>query len=160
MKALRAYSLIYLSFFIVLVLTIFPMPLLLSVFRPSWLILIVVYWVLALPHKIGAIHACLLGFFIDILLGSTLGVHALLLALVAYFVTYHYQRIRNFNVAKTTLTVGMLVFFNQLFLYWIVSSTQDVVLHNYYYLPVLTSMLIWPWFFLLMRMLRLKCKVE
>jgi rod shape-determining protein MreD len=104
-------------------------------------------------------HACFLGLIVDILLGSTLGVNALLLSLVSYFVTSNYQKICNFNMAKTTITIGILVFVDYLFLYWIASSERNIVLHDYYFIPVLTSMLIWPWFFLLMRFARTKFKV-
>jgi len=159
MANLRSYLLIYLSFFIALVLYILPLPIAISATRPSFLLLLVFYWVLALPQKVGVMHACFLGLIVDILLGSTLGVNALLLSLVSYFVTSYYQKIRNFNMAKTTITIGILVFVDYLFLYWIASSERNIVLHDYYFIPLLTSMLIWPWFFLLMRFARTKFKV-
>jgi len=161
MDGIRSYLIIYLSFFLVLVLYVFPLPMVVNSLRPSWLVLIVFYWVLALPDKIGAMHACFLGLLVDILLGSTLGVHALLLSLISYFVTRNYQKIRNASVLKRTLTLGVLVLANHVLLYWAVSFTKPIVLHGYsYYFPVLTSMLVWPWFFLLMRFVRRKFKVK
>ena len=159
MLSIRSYFVVYSSFFIALLLAIFPLPIYLNAFRPEWILLILIYWTLALPHKIGTFHALVLGLILDLLLGSTIGLHALLLPLFSYFVAINFQKIRCFSIAKMTLLVGATVFLNKLALYLIASTEHEIVLHHYYFLTVFSSMMLWPWFFLFMRTIRQKFKI-
>ena len=160
MQNIRSNLVIYVSFFIALVLSIFPLPFFLSTFRPEWVLLSLFYWTLALPHKIGGFHALILGILLDLLLGSTIGLHAITLPIVTYAVAVNFQMIRYFSIAKTAILVGLCVFLNKLFLYFIASTQQDIVLHTAYFYGVISSMILWPWFFLFMRSIRLKFKVK
>lgn len=159
MPLFNSYKVIYLSFFLCLVAAIFPLPIILNAFRPEWMILVIFYWIIALPHRVNIGHAFVLGILLDLLLGSVLGMHALLLSLLAYFTSINFQRFRNFTLVQTTLLVGLFVFISKLALYWIASNIQDIVLHRHYFWSIFTSMLIWPWFFLFMRYLRIRFKV-
>ncbi len=156
---MRHYSIVYLTFFVGLLCAIFPLPMFFNGFRPEWMILLIAYWVLALPLRIGIVHAFFLGLILDILLGSMLGMHALLFALFAYFICMHYQRIRYFSLVQTTLLVGLSVLCIKLGLFWIASTQQDIILHKNYFWSIFSSMLIWPWFFLFLRMIRIRFKV-
>ncbi|KPU83098.1 rod shape-determining protein MreD [Psychromonas sp. PRT-SC03] len=156
---MRHYSIIYITFFVGLLCAILPLPMFLNAFRPDWMILIIFYWVLATPHRIGIIHAFFLGLILDILLGSMLGMHALLFSLLAYFVCVDYQRIRYFTLVQTTLLIGIAVLCIKLSLFWIASTQQDILLHKSYFWSIFSSMLIWPWFFLFLRMIRIRFKV-
>lgn len=53
-------------------------------FRPDWVALVVLYWVIALPHHLNVISAWVVGLIMDILLGSTLGIHALSMAVISW----------------------------------------------------------------------------
>jgi rod shape-determining protein MreD len=160
MSLLNSYRVVYSTFFVGLIATIYPLPIFLNAFRPDWMVLIIFYWVLALPHRISVAHGFVLGLLLDILLGSTLGMHALLFSLLAYFVSIGYQRIRYFTLVQTTLLVGLFVLLTKLALYWLASSLQEIVLHKHYFWSIFTSMLIWPWFFFLMRYIRQRFKVS
>ena len=159
MLPLSNYRVIYTSFFFGLIFAIFPLPIILNAFRPDWLILIIFYWVLAVPHRVSVVHAFILGLLLDLLLGSILGIHALLFSIQAYAISINYQRIRYLTLVHTTLLVGLFVFVSKLSLYLIASSLQHIVLHKHYFWSIFTSMLIWPWFFLFMRFIRIRFKV-
>ncbi|WP_022941431.1 rod shape-determining protein MreD [Psychromonas hadalis] len=160
MPLLNSYRVIYSSFFIALIGAIYPLPLFLNAFRPDWIVLVIFYWVLALPHRVSITHAFVLGLLLDLLLGSTLGTHALIFSLLAYFVSIGYQRIRYFTMVQTTLLVGLFILFTKFALYWLASSLQDIVLHKHYFWSIFTSMLVWPWFFFFMRYIRQRFKVS
>lgn len=159
MSLLNSYRVIYSTFFVALIGAIYPLPLFLNAFRPDWLVLIIFYWVLALPHRVSIVHAFILGLLLDLLLGSTLGTHAFLFSLLAYVVCMSYQRIRYFTIVQTTLLIGLFILVTKLGLYWLASSMQDIELHKHYFWSIFTSMLIWPWFFFFMRYLRQRFKV-
>lgn len=160
MSLFNSYRVIYCAFFLGLIGAIYPLPISLNAFRPDWMVLIIFYWVLAVPHRVSVVHGFVLGVLMDLLLGSTLGMHALLYSSLAYFISIGYQRIRYFTLVQTTLLAGFFVLLTKLALYSLASSLQHIVLHKYYFWPVLSSMLVWPWFFLFMRYIRLRFKVS
>ena len=64
---------ISLSIIIALMLTILPLPLWAAWFRPEWLVLVAIYWSIALPHRFNIGVAWLLGLLLDALSGTILG---------------------------------------------------------------------------------------
>ncbi|WP_298941799.1 rod shape-determining protein MreD [uncultured Psychromonas sp.] len=160
MSLFNSYKIIYLSFLVCLVAAIFPLPIMFNAFRPDWMLLVLSYWVMALPHRVNIGHAFILGLLLDLLLGSILGMHGLLFSLLAYFTSINFQRFRNFTLVQTTLLLGVFIFLAKLGLYWIASSMQEITLHRPYFWSIFTSMIIWPWFFLFMRFIRVRYKVS
>ena len=131
-----------------------------NAFRPDWMVLVLSYWIMALPHRVNIGHAFILGLLLDLLLGSILGMHGLLFSLLAYFTSINFQRFRYFTLVQTTLLLGLFIFLAKLGLYLIASSMQEITLHRPYFWSIFTSMLIWPWFFLFMRFIRVRYRVS
>jgi rod shape-determining protein MreD len=145
---------ILLTLLIALIASITPMPLTVDIFRPDWVLIVLVYWCLALPTKINVITAWVMGLILDILLGSVLGVHASAMALSVYIVVVNFQKIRNFSVWQQALIVGVLPAQYHLVVFWLQRFLSDVVfLPNYLY-PVVTTVVLWPWIFFLLRRVR------
>lgn len=159
MSSMNSYGVIYSSLFFGLIFAIFPLPIIFNAFRPDWMILLIFYWVLALPHRVGIVHAFVLGLLLDLLLGSILGMHSLLFSILAYVISVNYQRLRYFTLVQTTLLVGGFILVSKLSLYFLTSSFQEIILFKHYFWSIFTSMLIWPWFFLFMRYIRIHYKV-
>lgn len=90
-------------------LTLLPLPDVLAFFRPQWLVLVLIYWAIALPHRIGAFSGFALGVFTDVLLGSPLGQHAMAMALVAWLAQAMHKRMRVFPPLQQCLVVFLLV---------------------------------------------------
>ncbi|ASX26039.1 rod shape-determining protein MreD [Candidatus Williamhamiltonella defendens] len=151
---------IYLSFLIGIILQIMPWPQQIYMFQPSWLLLIFIYWVMALPHRVNLGTGFILGLITDLLLGSTLGIHSLGMSMIAYLVTIKFQILRNMTLWQQTLFVILLsitmtttVFLTE-FLIIHVSFNADIFLNT------LTNAMLWPWLFLLMRKIRRKFLVQ
>ena len=97
------------TYLVALVLMVMPMPAAFDTFRPDWVTLVLLYWVLAIPHRVNMGTALILGVLSDILLGSVLGVHALGMVVVTYFVARHFQRFRNFSLPQQAILVAFLI---------------------------------------------------
>jgi rod shape-determining protein MreD len=151
---------ILLTLLIALMASITPMPLSVDAFRPDWVLIVLVYWCLALPNKINILTAWVMGFILDVLLGSVLGVHAMAMALSVYIVIVNFQKIRNFSVWQQALIVGVLSALYHLVVFWLQRFLSDVVfLPNYLY-PVITTIVLWPWVFLLLRRVRRHFRIK
>ncbi|TPH17792.1 rod shape-determining protein MreD [Litorilituus lipolyticus] len=144
---------------IALMASIMPMPLSVDAFRPDWVLIVLVYWCLALPSKINIITAWFMGFILDVLLGSVLGVHAAAMALSVYIVVVNFQKIRNFSVWQQALIIGVLAALYHLLVFWMQRFLNDAVFLTSYLYPVITSVVLWPWVFLLLRRVRRHFKI-
>jgi rod shape-determining protein MreD len=60
---------IFLSFFIAYLLAIVPFPEWAMNYRPEWVPMVLIYWVMALPYRIGIGSAWSAGLILDILEG-------------------------------------------------------------------------------------------
>ena len=145
---------------VALMASITPLPLSVDVFRPDWVLVVLLYWCLALPRKVNVISAWLMGFLLDVLLGSVLGVHAAAMALSVYIVAENYQKIRNFSVWQQALIIGVLSALYHLLVFWFQRFLNDVVFLPSYLYPVLTTIILWPWAFLLLRKIRRHFKIK
>lgn len=142
------------SLLLAVIATIIPMPLDIDTFRPDWVLVFLIYWTIALPNRVNVITAWLMGFILDVLLGSTLGIHAAAMAVSVYIATANYQKIRNFSVWQQALLVGVLSALYHLLVFWLQRFLSDVIFQPSYLYPVVTSIILWPWAFLLLRKAR------
>lgn len=145
---------VLLTFLVALMASIMPLPLSVDAFRPDWLLVVILYWCLALPTRVNVITAWCLGFVLDVLLGSTLGVHAGAMAISAYIVADNFQKIRNFSVWQQAMIIGVLSALYHLIVFWLQRFLTDAVFVPSYLYPTLTTIVLWPWAFLLLRKIR------
>ncbi len=147
-----------LSFFVAMVCAVVTapdfVPWQFSYLRPDWVVLVLVYWIIALPHRVGLLSAWILGLLMDVLHGSLLGQHAIAFLVVAYVASNLYQRLRMFAVWQQSLVVFGIVGVSQLINYWIESMAGAAEWSYWLLLPALMSAFVWPWIFILLRFLR------
>ncbi len=102
---LQGKMVIWLSFLVALVLQTIPWPGELDLFRPSWLILVTAYWVMALPHRVNVGSALILGLIWDLLLGSTLGIRGMVMSVIAFILATNFLVLRNMAYWQQALLV-------------------------------------------------------
>jgi rod shape-determining protein MreD len=149
---------IVVSFIVAMILSVFSLPdyvpAQVGYLRPEWVVLVIIYWVIALPHRVGIAVAWCSGLLVDVLLGDLLGQHGLAFMIVAYIAENLYQRLRMFTVWQQSMIVFAIVGLNQLINYWIESIARQSEWSMWYLLPSVVSALVWPWVFLVLRYLR------
>jgi rod shape-determining protein MreD len=151
---------IVLTIVIASLLGIMPLPEWLEVWRPEWIALVLVYWVIALPHRIGLFTAWIVGFFVDVLEGSLLGLNAIALTLIAYVALSLYQRLRMFTPLQQSTTILMLIGVSQLLIFWVLTATgQNTPQSLVFVVSAASSALVWPLIFVLLRFGRRALKV-
>jgi rod shape-determining protein MreD len=96
---------ILLSTVVALVLTVLPLPTYADLARPSFLILVVLYWSVAAPWAGGIGLGWFAGLMLDVFQGPVLGEHAMALAAVTYVTAREHQRIRSKPMFQQSLIV-------------------------------------------------------
>lgn len=143
-----------------LILTIFPFPDWADNYRPPWTTLILIYWAMALPHKFGITAAWITGLSIDIITGGLLGQHALSLSIVAFLVLQLHLRLRLFPMWQQSVAILVLLMVERVFNLWITSIAYGPQFELEYFLPPVVGMLLWPWFYVILRDIRRRFKIN
>ena len=137
------------------VLAIVPIPDWLELWRPDWIALALIYWVIALPHRVGIVTAWTVGVLADVLEGTLLGLHAVVLTMTAYIGLTLYQRLRMFTPLQQSLTILMLIGTGQLVIFWVQAATGQNTADNLaFVISSITSALMWPLVFVCLRFCR------
>ncbi|MEM7466713.1 MAG: rod shape-determining protein MreD [Pseudomonadota bacterium] len=147
---------IFVTFLAAFMLTVLPLPEWAIPWRPAWVALVLGYWCLALPETLGVLVGWVIGLLLDVVHGSLFGQHALGLAFIAYFLVLNHRQIRVFPLLRQSMVVGSVIFaytLYTLFVYNLLGSKP----YGYHYLgSAITSALLWPWIFVVLRDLRRK----
>ncbi|WP_455207135.1 rod shape-determining protein MreD [Kaarinaea lacus] len=145
---------IMITFIVALTLMMMPLPEWAEAARPQWLIMVVIYWCIALPDRIGVIVAWMMGLVLDVATGALLGQNALAFAIVAFLAIKLHLRIRLFPLWQQALSILILVALYQIITLWVKGFTGQSAQSWAYWLASLTSMLLWPFVFTLLRGVR------
>lgn len=150
---------IILSLIIALMLTAMPLPEWINNWRPAWVAMVLIYWCMALPEKVGIGISWMLGLLLDVLQGTVLGQNALALAIIAYITLKSYQRLRVFPLFQQAILVCFYIMIFQLVVLWIKGMMGIPPQTWTFWMPAITSMFLWPWLFIILRDFRRKYRV-
>jgi rod shape-determining protein MreD len=145
------------SLFAAILFMLIPLPDWAALSRPDFISLVLMYWWLAHPEKVGVYTGFLMGLLLDVMYGSLLGQHAIGCVFIAWLFVKQHQRIRVLPLPQQAMMVFFALLLKQFISFWIDSSNEraiDSIL--LYFSPCLIGGLIWPWLFVVMRDLRRK----
>lgn len=148
------YWVILLTVLVAAILAVVPLGRSLAWWRPEWFLLVLVYWTIALPHRVGLVTAVAVGLFVDVIDGAPIGQHMLSLGLVVTLARLLYQRLRVFTLAQQATVIFILAGIHQLIGHWLL-GVQGIRIEGFaFLLPALSSALLWPPVMLVLRGLR------
>lgn len=153
-KFLQGRMVIFVTFFVALTLQTIPWPGILEMLRPSWLLFVVCYWVLALPHRVNVGTALVLGLMWDLLLGSTLGIRGMMMSIVVYLVALNFLVMRNMALWQQAILIGLLSMLLDVLVFFGEYLIQDISFNPLSLWSGLINCILWPWMFLLLRRIR------
>lgn len=155
MRRLRPAWLLPLSVIAGVLAGLLPLPPSLQPLRPFWLALVVAYWVIEDPERLGLGFAFLVGVLADIGFGTLLGEHALRLVVIAFILQRFRARMRFFPLWQQALVIGGLLLNDRIVAAGIHVSLGIQPLPMMFWLASLTGMLLWAPVFMLLDGLRL-----
>lgn len=146
---------IWLTLLIGLCIQIIPWSPEYNMFKPHLLMLIMAYWLIALPHRIGMGMAFLLGIILDLFSGSLLGIHAFIFSCVAYLLMFKFQLIRNLALWQQSIIIfavslcyNILVFLFQVSIYHTITISPLILVSSF------VDGILWIVIYLFLRLIR------
>lgn len=134
---------VYSTLFFALLCQLFPWTGQGIIFRPDFMLVVLLYWLLRTPHLCNVGTAWIVGLLVDLATGSLLGQHALALTLTAYIALSFQRRLVLFSVMQITAYVfGLLIFARVAILVLKLFAGHEPPSWHYFW-PTVTSLLLW-----------------
>jgi len=154
------YGPVILTIVLAMALRIVSWPIEVAVFNPDWVLLVLIYWSLAIPERVGIFHAWTFGLLTDVLTGRLFGQYALAYSLVIYICLKLHRRLRQFPVIQQALFIFFCLLLSQLLLFLVKNLQHPAQLKATFWLPVLTGTFCWPLVFTALRFVRLTRRLK
>lgn len=125
-------------------LNILPLPEAIKNLNPDWVLLVLIYWALAMPERVGVFNAWLIGILVDVMTGRLMGMHGLTYALVSYACLKLHKRLRQYPLPQQSLFIFFCLLSSQTMVFWI-ENIQDTTKFSFlFWLPVFIGTFVWP----------------
>ena len=148
---------IILTILIGLFLSLITLPV--GYYAPEWILLIVIYWAIAIPSNGKMVLAFISGIVVDIVYGQVLGISSLFYVLLIYLILRLYNSLRYMTIAQQAVVLFILIFIKQHLLVWayyIIGSNID---YQALIVGAFVSSLVWPIIYFTLRFVRRKFNI-
>lgn len=136
------------------VLAIVPLPAWAQPARPLWVGLVLVFWCLETPDRVGIGSAWLAGLGLDLVTGGLLGEHALRLTIMIYIAHRFRRRLRFYPLWQQALAVLALLVNDRIVTLWIQGVMDYPWPDWHFWIGPVAGMILWPAVFLVLDALR------
>ena len=99
------------------ILTVSTFPL--GSFAPDWTQLFLIYWIIAIPMSIGLFSSWIVGILVDVIMGSTLGINALMFTMVTYLISMIHHIVRYITIFQQSIIIFIVLVIKVTFILWI-----------------------------------------
>lgn len=158
-SAAKDYVVIGITLLIGMVLTLIPVPDWAVWLRPNWMLAIMIFWLMTASHRVGIGMAWCVGLFMDLLTGTLLGESALIFCITAYFILKFQHWLAHMGVLQQTAIIFLLMLFDLIIDRCVLIVFQHPAVNWLFWLPALTTAVIWPWLSGLLYIYQIKTRV-
>ena len=121
---------------------------------PEWILLMNIYWAIALPSNTKMLLAFVSGFFVDIVLGQPLGISSLSYVIFIYIILSLYNSLRYMTIPQQTIMLFLLLVVKQHFFIWTFYMFGLDIDYQTIIISTLTSAALWPFIYFSLRFTR------
>ena len=149
--------LILLTILLSLFVSLITLPL--GYYAPEWILLVLIYWAIAIPSINKLFLAFLLGFLVDIVLGQVLGISSLFYVILIYIVLRLYNSLRYMTIAQQSFVIFFLIIIKQHLFIWAYIIIDKTVEYQAILIGSFMNALLWPLIFFALRYVRRKFNI-
>ena len=126
-RDLKNQFLIFLTLFIALYIDSYLLSSNLQTIKPTFLLLTLIYWNMALPDRVGITAAVSFGIFVDLIEGSLLGLHGILFVLITYICQRFFYQFRVSPLWQQSFILFFLfLLYRQVFALDLINTNEDL----------------------------------
>lgn len=140
---------VYLSLLIALLCQLFPWVGQGVIFRPDFMLVVILYWLLRAPNLCNVSTAWFAGILVDLATGSLLGQHALSFTITAFLALIYQRRLVLFNGWQLAGYVFVLLIIERIIMLLLKLFAGNDNPSYHYFWPVLTGLLLWQFMILM-----------
>ena len=124
---LKNQLLIFLTLFIALYIDSYLFISDFQTWKPSFVLLTLIYWNMALPDRVGILAALSLGIFVDLIEGALLGLHGVLFILITYICQRFFYQFRVSPLWQQSFILFFLfILYKQIFALDFLNTNQEL----------------------------------
>jgi rod shape-determining protein MreD len=138
-----------LTLLLALIAQVIPLPEWLSVVRPAFVALVIIYWSIYAPHAGGIFAPWLAGIALDVFTSEVLAQNALAMALIAYITMSLHQRLRNQTLVQQSLFVFVMLALNEVVVWGIEGWSGHSAASAWRWIQPMVGAMLWPFIALL-----------
>jgi rod shape-determining protein MreD len=141
---------------IAMLLMLVPLPEFARYFRPEWVVMTLIYWAMALPQRVSIGVGWISGLLMDAMMGGTLGVMAFSYALAVYLIARFHLQLRQYPLWQQALTIFTVV----ALVHGVAMLMARPEMQWILWMPVVSSTLMWPVMYAVLRKIRRTFRVS
>ena len=160
---MRSFIFIQLSLLLAFLLDVTTVYLAIPEFRPSFFLLVLIYWNLALPERISLAMIIIFGLIYDLFQGALFGVYGIAFLSITYIFQRFFYQFRTLSILQQVILVFLISLFLKIYL--AINLEEDrlfsPIIIDYKYMMYVTlhafiNSIIWPVIFISLRAYRRK----
>jgi rod shape-determining protein MreD len=141
-----------------LVFAIVPLPAGIGPARPYLLAMLLAYWLIEAPNRVGLGLAFITGLLADLVAATPLGEQALRLVVLAFLAQRFRARLRFFPLWQQSLAIGLILLNDRVIATLLHLVMGDGLPPWSSWLSPVLAMVLWPWLFVLLDLARLRAR--